>query len=61
MKPHELKALRKKAGLSVDKSARLVHVATRTWARYEDGSRPIPKGIVHLFCLVNDMEYIDEP
>ena len=57
MKPEELKALRNKLGLSVAKAAGQVHVTARSWSRYEDGTRPIPDGVIHLFCILNDLNY----
>ena len=53
----ELKTLRKKLDLSLSQAANQVHVTPRSWARYEDGTRPIPDGIVHLFCIVNGIDY----
>jgi hypothetical protein len=57
MTPENLKILRDSTGLSIEKAARLVWIAGRSWARYEDGSRPIPDGIVELFCLKNNIKY----
>ena len=45
-----------KTGLSVQQSAVQVHIAPRSWLRYEAGDRPIPDGIVHLFCLLNKID-----
>ncbi|HSH84364.1 MAG TPA: helix-turn-helix transcriptional regulator [Guyparkeria sp.] len=55
MKPEDVKKMRNAAGLSTEKAAKQVHVATRTWARYESGDRAIPNGVVHLFCLLNNL------
>lgn len=52
----ELKALRLTTGLSVAKSARLVEVHPRTWARWESGELAIPDGAVKLFLLLNGTE-----
>lgn len=50
----ELKALRKKLGLSLAQAARQVEVSARTWARWEvDGA---PPGAVKLFRIVNGLE-----
>ena len=57
MKPEKLKALRNKLGLSVVQSAEQVHVTGRSWSRYEDGTRPIPEGVIHLFCILNKLDY----
>lgn len=57
MKPEELKRLRTSLGLSSDKAAQQVHVATRTWARYESGDRAIPEGVIELFCIKNNIKY----
>jgi len=59
MKPEQLKKLRNDLGLSVNQAAVQVHIAPRSWARYEAGDRPIPNGIVHLFCLLNDIDAED--
>jgi len=57
MKPEQLKQLRLSAGLSVSQAAAQVHVTDRSWRRYEKGDRAIPEAIVHLFCVVNKLEY----
>ena len=57
MTGQELKALRKKLGLSTTAAAAQVHVASRTWARWEAGDRHIPEAIVHLFCTLNKIKY----
>ena len=56
MNPEQIKKMRNQAGLSVNEAARQVHIAARTWARYESGDRSIPDAIVHLFCLLNKIE-----
>ena len=57
MNSDNLKALRKEIGLSLAEAALQVHVTPRTWARYEAGDRKIPKGVVELFCIKNDIDY----
>ena len=57
MKPEQLKQLRLSVDLSVTQAANQVHIADRSWRRYESGERPIPDGIVHLFCLINKIDY----
>ena len=57
MKPEQLKALRNKLGLSVIQAAEQVHVTGRSWSRYEDGTRPVPDGVIHLFCILNDLDH----
>lgn len=57
MKPNHLHKLRIKIGLSVYEAAESVHVTTRSWYRYEDGTRQIPEAIVHLFCSLNNIKY----
>lgn len=47
----QLKEMRKRNGLSVTEAARLVHVADRTWQRYESGKQDIPGAIVELFRI----------
>ena len=56
MEPHELKQLRNNLELSVADAAGQVHVTPRSWARYENGSRAIPDGVVHLFCIQNKLD-----
>lgn len=57
MEPEALKALRKASGLSLKQAAELVHVSTRTWARWESGSRHCPESVIELFCLKSGAEY----
>ena len=57
MDRRELKAHRKRLGLSLSEAAAQVHVTARTWARYESGERHVPESIVHLFCLTNGIRY----
>ena len=49
----ELKALRRKLGLSLAQASRQVEVTARTWARWESGERRIPDGAMKLFKLLN--------
>ncbi len=55
--PKQIRALRKRLGLSLSKVASQVHVSSRTWARYEAGERHIPEAILHLFCSLNGVAY----
>jgi predicted transcriptional regulator len=57
MTADELKKLRIEAGLSISRAARMMHVADRTWCRYESGKQAIPEGVVELFCIKNKMKY----
>lgn len=57
MNREQLKAHRVRLGLSLMKAAAQVHVAPRTWARWESGERHIPEAAVHLFCLANGIKY----
>lgn len=57
MEPKELKAHRKRLGLSLAQAAAQVHVSPRTWARWEAGDRHLPESIVELFCLKNGIKY----
>lgn len=50
---HELKAHRKRLGLSLAQAAEQVQITARSWARYESGERKIPPSIVKLFSLLN--------
>ncbi len=61
MKPtmtrQELRAHRKRLGLSLSEVATQAHIAPRTWARYESGERHVPEAVIHLFCLANRIAY----
>jgi transcriptional regulator with XRE-family HTH domain len=58
MEGAELKALRKKLGLSLAQAARQVEVSPRTWARWEAGDQPIPEGAMKLFRILNKLEKV---
>jgi len=55
--PKQLKKLRKKLGYSLATASSLVHVTPRTWARYESGDSPISETVIHLFAVLNGLEY----
>jgi len=57
MQARNLKDLRKNLGLSIADAAGHVHITPRSWARYEAGDRAIPEGVIHLFCIQNEIEY----
>lgn len=57
MTPEQLKKLRNDLSLSVAQASRQVHVTARTWNYWEAGQRAIPDGVIHLFCLVNKIDY----
>lgn len=57
MTREDLKAHRKRLGLSLARAASQVHVTPRTWARWESGERHIPETAVHLFCAINGIKY----
>jgi transcriptional regulator with XRE-family HTH domain len=57
MTGRSLRLLRKRLGLSVAKAAALIHVAPRTWVRWESGETPVPDTAAHLFHLVNGLEW----
>jgi transcriptional regulator with XRE-family HTH domain len=61
MDREELRAHRKRLGLSLAQAAAQVHVSPRTWARYESAERHIPEAIVHLFCTLNGIQYRATP
>lgn len=52
----ELKALRKKLGLSLAETARQLGVSARSIARWESGGRSIPEGAMKLFKLLNKVK-----
>lgn len=52
----ELKALRKKLGLSLSQASRQVEVSVRTWARWESGVQNIPLGAIKLFKILNNVQ-----
>lgn len=54
----ELKALRKKLGLSLAQASRQVEVSARTWARWESGVQTIPEGAVKLFRILNKLDKV---
>lgn len=51
MSPAQLKAARKKLGLSADELAKLVGVSSRSMTRYESGRRETPYAIGLLLSL----------
>lgn len=54
----QLKALRKKLGLSLAQASRQVEVSARTWARWESGVQEIPLGALKLFRILNKLEKV---
>ncbi|MGH6628406.1 MAG: helix-turn-helix domain-containing protein [Burkholderiales bacterium] len=54
----ELKALRKKLGLSLAQASRQVEVSARSWARWEAGDQTIPEGAMKLFRILNKLEEV---
>lgn len=58
MEGKELKALRKKLGLSLAQAAGQVEVSVRSWARWESGKQDAPPGAIKLFLIVNKIEKI---
>ena len=57
MKGHHLKKLRNQLGLSIADASAQVHVAERTWLRWEAGEKRIPEAVVELFCTKNGLPY----
>lgn len=49
--PDEIRSTRKAAGLTQAASARLVHVAIRTWKQYEAGDRTPHVAMWELYLL----------
>lgn len=58
MTKEQLKQCRIDLGLSLSDAAKQVHVRARTWARYESGERSVPECIIHLFCILNKLDYV---
>jgi len=58
MTGEDLKALRKKLGLSLSQASRQVEVNSRTWARWEAGDQKIPAGVMKLFRIMNKLEEV---
>lgn len=48
----QLKALRKRLGLSLAGASRLVSVSPRSWARWGTADSSIPDGALHLFLIL---------
>ena len=59
MKPDELKAYRKRLGMTLARASKQVGVTSRTWCRWESGETPIPEGALKLFLLLTDGGVID--
>jgi len=57
MSRQELRAHRKRLGLSVAKAAAQVHVSPRTWSRWESGERHVPETAIHLWSTLNGIPY----
>jgi len=53
----QLKSIRENLGFSLAKASAQVHIHPRTWSRYEIGEKPIPEGIIELFCIKNKLKY----
>ncbi len=51
MTPKELKHLRASYQLTQKQSAELIGIATRSWQRWEAGTRKINAGLIELFIL----------
>lgn len=48
---NELRRLRERLGLTFEQVAKSVHVTSRSWRRYEEGTRPLSATVMHLFLL----------
>lgn len=55
-----LRALREHAGHTQAAAAGAVHVAMRTWERWESGTRRCPDAVVHLYCLLTKQPFVME-
>lgn len=49
--------MREAAGKTQEEAAAIVHVNVRTWQRFESGEKEIPEGVIHLFCLMAQLDY----
>lgn len=49
----ELKAMRKKLGLSLAEASKQVEVSVSTWCRWENGTTPVPRLAATVFKLMN--------
>jgi transcriptional regulator with XRE-family HTH domain len=49
--------MREAARKTQEEAAEIVHVNVRTWQRFESGEKEIPEGIIHLFCLMTQIDY----
>lgn len=58
MEGSELKALRKKLGLSLAQASRQIEVSARTWCRWEAGEQAIPAPALRLFLILNKIEKV---
>jgi len=52
----ELKAERKRLGLSISDMARQLECSARTYCRWESGQSKIPPGAVKLFKMINGLD-----
>jgi DNA-binding transcriptional regulator YiaG len=58
MTRHErIKQLRKDAGLSISRAARLLSVNDRTLTRWESGDRRMPDAVLELLCIKVGADY----
>lgn len=56
MTGQQLKAMRKKLGLSLAQAAKQVEVSVSTWCRWENGTTPVPRSAAKLFKMVNKIK-----
>lgn len=52
-----LTKLRNISGKSIFESANQVHININFWLEYEKKIKPTPESLVHLFCLLNGIDY----
>lgn len=57
VKRRQLRKLRQELGLSIAAAAAQVHVAPRTWIRWETGEIPVSDTAAHLFCAIHFREW----
>ncbi|PAK77159.1 helix-turn-helix domain-containing protein [Acetobacter fabarum] len=59
--PHTIRSARATSGLTQSEAAQMVFVSLVTWARWEAGTCPMPRGLFDLFMIkTNQSEIVCE-